>query len=51
MRSQFLEKLIKKYPNHYQLGQAVMCYYNFRQKGYNKEHCEGKTLKNTFNSN
>ena len=48
MRAQFLEKLIKKYPNHYQLGAAVSHYYNLRQKSYDKEYCEEKTLK-TYN--
>jgi hypothetical protein len=51
MRAQFLEKLIKAYPNHYQLGAAVSHYYNLRQKGYAKECCEEKTLKTTFNNN
>ena len=51
MISQFLEKLIKTYPNHYQLGAAVSHYYNLRRKGYDKECCEEKTLKTTFNNN
>ena len=31
MRSQFLEKLIKKFPNHMELGGAVARYYDLRQ--------------------
>ena len=51
MRSQFLETLIKKFPNHYQLGQAVSSYYNLRQQKLTKEECEEKTLKSTFSNN
>lgn len=51
MRAQFLEKLIKKYSNHYQLGAAVSYYYNLRQNMHGKEYCEEKTLKSTFNNN
>ena len=51
MRAQFLEKLIKAYPNHYQLGAAVSYYFNLRQKGYDKQCCEEKTLKSTFSNN
>ena len=51
MRAQFLEALVKKFPNYYQLGQAVSHYYNLRQKGYDKECCEEKTLKTTFSNN
>ena len=38
MRSQFLEKLIKTYPNYYQLGQAVSTYYLLREKKLTKEN-------------
>ena len=51
MRAQFLEALIRKFPNHYQLGQAVSSYYNLRQQKLTKEECEEKTLKTTFNNN
>lgn len=51
MRAQFLEALIKKFPNHYQLGQAVSKYYFLRQGRLTKEECEEKTIKTTFNSN
>ena len=51
MRAQFLEALIKKYPNHYQLGAAVSRYYHLRQEKLTKEECEEKTLKTTFNNN
>jgi len=51
MRSQFLEKLIKTYPNYYQLGQAVSTYYLLREKKLTKEECEEKTLKTTFSNN
>ena len=51
MRSQFLEALIKKFPNHYALGGAVSRYYNLRQQKLTKEECEEKTLKTTFSNN
>tara|TARA_R110000744_G_scaffold271850_2_gene384847 strand:+ start:487 stop:642 length:156 start_codon:yes stop_codon:yes gene_type:complete len=51
MRAQFLEALVKKFPNYYQLGQAVMTYYLHRKKKLTKEDCEEKTLKTTFNNN
>jgi len=51
MRAQFLEALIKKFPNHYQLGAAVSRYYNLRQQQLSKEECEEKTLKTTFSNN
>ena len=51
MRAQFLKALIKKFPNYYDLGQAVSIYYNLRDKGLDKDECEEKTLKTTFNSN
>jgi hypothetical protein len=51
MRSQFLEALIKKFPNHYSLGAAVSRYYHLRQQKLTKEECEEKTLKSTFSNN
>ena len=51
MRSQFLEALIKKFPNYYQLGQAVHKYYQLRKDKLIKEECEEKTLKTTFSNN
>ena len=51
MRSQFLEALIRKFPNHYQLGQAVSNYYYLRKNKLTKEECEEKTLKSTFSNN
>ena len=51
MRKQFLSALIKQFPNHYQLGQAVSKYYYLRESGLHKEECEEKTLGITFNSN
>ena len=41
MRAQFLEALIKKFPNYYQL----------RKDKLTKEECEEKTLKTTFSNN
>jgi len=51
MRAQFLEKLIKKFPNHYQLGAAVSRYYHLRQSRLSKEECEEKVLTSTFSNN
>ncbi len=51
MRAQFLEKLIKKFPNHYQLGAAVSRYYHLRQDKLAKEDCEEIVLKSTFSNN
>ena len=50
MRSQFLEKLIKTFPNDGELGAAVRRYYWLRKDKYTKEECEEKVLKETFNS-
>tara|TARA_B100000900_G_scaffold270436_1_gene230943 strand:+ start:393 stop:548 length:156 start_codon:yes stop_codon:yes gene_type:complete len=51
MRAQFLEKLIKKFPNDYQLGQAVRRYYILRQNKLTKEECEETVLKQSFSLN
>ena len=51
MRAPFLKTLIKKYPNDYQLGQAVRRYYLLRQDKLSKEECEEKVLKTTFSFN
>ena len=48
MRSQFLEKLINKFPNNIELGQAVRSYYWLRKKKLTKDECEGKVLKSSF---
>jgi len=48
MRAQFLEALIKKFPNYYELGAAVSTYYHLREKSLSKDECEEKTLKTTF---
>ena len=48
MRSQFLQQLIKKFPNDYQLGQAVRRYYWLRQEKFAKEECEEIVLRETF---
>ena len=49
MRAQFLEKLVKKFPNHYELGSAVKRYYDLRQSKLSKEECEEIVLGSTFN--
>ena len=49
MRAQFLEKLIKKFPNHYELGSAVKRYYDLRQSKLSKEEYEEIILNSTFN--
>ena len=51
MRAQFLEKLVKTFPNDYQLGQAVRRYYMLRQNKMAKEECEETVLKETFSFN
>ena len=51
MRAQFLEKLIKKFPNDYQLGQAVRKYYLIRQQKFAKEECEKIVLGSSFKDN
>ena len=51
MRAQFLEKLIKKFPNDYQLGQAVRKYYFLRQEKFAKEECEEIVLGSSFKDN
>ena len=48
MRAQFLEKLINKFPNNMELGQAVRSYYWLRKKKLTKDECEGKVLKSSF---
>ena len=48
MRSQFLKKLVKKFPNDFQLGKAIRTYYNLRQDKLSKEECEEIVLKETF---
>ena len=48
MRAQFLKKLIKEFPNDYQLGQAVRKYYYLRQEKFAKEECEEIVLRSTF---
>jgi hypothetical protein len=51
MRAPFLEKLVKKFPNHYQLGAAVKRYYDLRQSKLSKEECEEIVLNSTFSFN
>lgn len=51
MRKQFLNKLIKKFPNDYQLGQAVRRYFILRGDKLSKEECEETVLKETFSFN
>ena len=51
MRAPFLEKLVKKYPNHYQLGAAVKRYYDLRQTKLTKEECEKIVLSSSFSIN
>ncbi len=51
MRAQFLEKLIKKFPNDYQLGQAVRKYYHLRKEKFAKEECEEIVLGSSFKDN
>lgn len=48
MRAQFLEKLIKKFPNYMDLGSAVKRYYDLRQSKLGKEECEEIVLASTF---
>jgi hypothetical protein len=51
MRAQFLEKLIKKFPNYMELGAAVKRYYDLRQSKLSKEECEEIVLGSTFSIN
>jgi len=51
MRTQFLEKLIKKFPNHMELGGAVARYYDLRQSKLSKEECEEIVLNASFRFN
>ena len=48
MRKRFLEKLHKKYPNNYQLGEAVRRYYHLRLQGHSKDECEEIVLQETL---
>tara|TARA_Y100001937_G_C6876474_1_gene222866 strand:- start:345 stop:500 length:156 start_codon:yes stop_codon:yes gene_type:complete len=48
MRAPFLKKLIKKFPNDFQLGKAIRRYYHLRQNKLSKEECEEIVLKETF---
>ena len=50
MRKQFLDKLIKKFPNDFALGQ-VRRYFMLRQEKLSKEECEETVLGETFNFN
>ena len=49
MRTQFLKKLINKFPNYFELGGAVKRYYDLRQSKLSKEECEEIILNSTFN--
>jgi len=51
MRTQFLQKLIKKFPNHMELGSAVARYYDLRQSKLTKEECEEIILNSSFRFN
>ena len=51
MRAQFLERLIKKFPNYMELGAAVKRYYDLRQTKLTKEECEEIVLNSTFSFN
>ena len=51
MRSQFLQKLIEKFPNDYQLGQAIRKYHRLRSGGKIKPDCEKIVLRSTFDDN
>lgn len=51
MRSQFLQKLIKHFPNDYTLGQAVRKYNQLRSTGKIKPDCEKIVLGITFDEN
>lgn len=48
MRSQFLEQLIKKFPNYMELGAAVKRYHDLRQSKLPKPECEKIVLKSSF---
>lgn len=48
MRSQFLEQLVKAFPNYMELGGAVKRYYDLRQSKLSKEECEEIVLNSTF---
>ena len=48
MRTEFLESLIKKFPNYMELGGAVKRYYDLRQSEISKEECEEIVLNSTF---
>lgn len=48
MRSQFLEQLIKTFPNYMELGGAVKKYYDLRQSKLSKEECEEIVLESSF---
>ena len=49
MKFRFLDKITKKFPNDFQLGQAVRRYYNLRLQGLKKDECEEIILRETFN--
>ena len=51
MRAQFLEALIKRFPNYMELGAAVRSYYDLRQSKLPKEECEEIVLKSSFSNN
>ena len=51
MRAQFLERLIKKFPNYMELGAAVKRYYDLRQSKISKDECEEIVLESPFNIN
>ena len=51
MRAQFLEKLVKTFPNDYELGQAIRKYHLLRSNGNTKPDCEEIVLSSTFSNN
>ena len=51
MRKGFLDKLIKKFPNYYRLGELVKNYWALSKTDMPAEEIEKKILNFTFNNN
>ena len=48
MKEQYLQQLIKKFPNNYELGQAVRKFYHLLNEGLPVEECEKEILDSSF---
>lgn len=51
MSTEFLNKLIKKFPNYYQLGELVKTYWQLSQTDMPVKEIEKKILRTTFSNN